>query len=80
MKVFRMCSSGPVNFHTVAQRDHVHTGRYDALPSVISDLGGAPKPNPEQRKASFRFMDFLVRSQLLKVVLSLLSDLQLHGT
>lgn len=43
------------------------TGCYDALPSVISDLGGAPKPSDEDRKASLRFMDFLIRSQLLRV-------------
>ena len=49
----------------------VSAGRYNVLPSVVSDHGGVNKPSEEERKASLRFMDFLIRGQLLEVTFTL---------
>ena len=43
------------------------TGTFKSLPSVISDLCGPSKPNAADRKRALRFMDFLLRTKLLKV-------------
>jgi len=56
------------------------SGSFKALPSVISDLCGPKKPNAKEQQAALRHMDFLLRSQLLKVSLCFwpLRSLLLH--
>ena len=44
------------------------TGTFKSLPSVISNLCGQSKPNAADRKRALRFMDFLLRTKLLKVL------------